>query len=133
MSPVSASKILTCFFLVTSFCACNKAKPSTFQNEAQWLQAVWTSDAELKHTDRPQQNANGMQETWTYQFAGGLDAAVKLFRNHTPLGYTIVQQTDSELWFSRFDGHDSYQLNLIFESSMDQKTTVSVILKSFPD
>ena len=125
--------IFAVLLLAISFCACSKAKSSTFQGEAQWLQAVWAGDAELKHTDVPRRNANGMQETWGYQFSGGRDAAMKLFGTHTPAGYKLVRQGDSELSFARWDGHDSYQLELTFENSTNQLTTISVILNSFPD
>jgi pyruvate dehydrogenase complex dehydrogenase (E1) component len=58
---------------------------------------------------------------------------MNLFRSHTPAGYNLVRQTDSELWFSRFDGHDSYSVALAFENLTGQTTRVSVVLKSFPD
>ncbi len=133
MIAVSARTVPVCVFLVLSLCACSKPRPSTFESEAHWLQAVWAGDAVLKHTGTPRGNASWIEETWDYQFSGGPEAAVKLFRSHTPMGYTIVRQTDSELLLSRFDGHDSYQLTLTFEDSIGQKTTATVNLKSFPD
>jgi hypothetical protein len=125
--------ILAVLLLAASFCSCGKAKRSTFQSEAQQLQVTWSGEAELKRSGGAQQIVNGMQETWGYQFSGGRDAGVNLFRSHTPAGYALVHQTDSELSFARWDGHDSYQLTLTFENSTNQTTTISVILKSFPD
>jgi hypothetical protein len=119
--------------LAISFSACSRSGLSPFQRESQWLQAIWSSDAELTHSDVPQQSASEMQERWGYQFSGRREAAVKLLRSHTPAGYTLVRESDSELSFARWDGHDSYQLTLTFEDSTNQTTMVSVILKSFPD
>jgi hypothetical protein len=133
MIAATSPMLLAALLLAVSFCACSKAKPSTFQNEAQWLQTIWSGDAELKHGGAPQQNPNEMQQAWNYQFLGGRDAAMNLFRSHIPPGYSLVRQTNSELSFARWDGHDSYELALTFDNSTNQTTTVSVILKSFPD
>jgi hypothetical protein len=103
MIAVPSQKIVAVHLLEASFCACSKAQPSIFQSEAQQLQETWSGDAELKHIDEPQRNTKGMQETWRYEFPDGRDAAVKLFRSHTPAGYTLVRQTDSELSFARWN------------------------------
>lgn len=64
MIAVPARKCFAVLLLATSLCACSRKEPPPFQYEAQWLQAVWAGDAELKHTEVPRKDANEIREMW---------------------------------------------------------------------
>jgi hypothetical protein len=123
-------------FLLLILCACPDERQSSFEQECKVVQKTWSGMAELVRTGQVKQNGSSMESSWDFEFAGNTETARKAFESNKPKGYGSTAQTDSELAFARFDGHDSFHLTVRFApfDSPDKKsTTVSVVLKSFPD
>lgn len=76
-----------------------------------------------------------MASSWDFEFTGNKDAAVKAFSANKPNGYNSIGQRDSEIVFTRFDGHDSFQVIATFSTPdpAGRKSAVSVVFKSYPD
>jgi hypothetical protein len=118
--------------LMLVFCACDKGQ-TPFEQEYRMVQKTLSGDAEPMQATRPRQNGYASEASWQYEFQGQKEAAMKTFATRIPAGYKLERQTDSELSFARFDGHDSYYLTLSFDSAKQDSTTVLVVLKSLPD
>jgi hypothetical protein len=112
--------------------ACNKAQ-SSFEQEYRSVQRTLSANAEATQDSRPRQNGYASEASWQYEFPGQKKAAMKTFATRIPAGYKPVRQTDSELSYARFDGHDSFYLTLSFSSAKQDSATVLVVLKSLPD
>lgn len=122
--------LATATLLVLVVCACNKAQ-SSFEQERKSVQKA-LSVGEAVQDPRLRQNGYVSEALWQCEFQGQTGAAMKTFATRIPAGYKLVRESDSELNFARFDGHDSFYLTLSFYSAKRDSTTVMVLLRSLP-
>lgn len=120
-------------FLLLALCACTNDGTSVFEQERQSAQKTWSGDATLSASAESRRNGNSIEASWEYAVAGSKEAALRTFGAKAPTGYSVVRQTDSEVSFSKFDGHDAFYLTLSFAAAQEHATTVSVLLRSVPD
>lgn len=125
--------VLAAAFLFLVLCACTKDGASMFEQERQSVQKTWAANATVSASAESRRNSNSIEASWKYAFAGSKEASLKMFGAKIPIGYSVVRQTDSEITFSRFDGHDTFYLTLSFTPAKQDATEVSVLLRSVPD
>jgi hypothetical protein len=122
--------------LVMMLCGCPDRSESSFEQERQSVQKTWSATAELVRTGDVRRNNYTMEASWEYDFAGERSAAVEAFAKTKPANYELLHRTDTRLTFSRYDGHDSYQIVVTFgapDAATQKSTKVAVVLKGFPD
>jgi hypothetical protein len=123
--------LATATLLMVVVCACNKAQ-SSFEQERRSVQLALSANSEPVQEARLRQNGYASEASWQYEIQGQKRAAMKTFATRIPAGYKLVRESDSELNFARFDGHDSFYLTISFDSTK-QESKVRVTLRSLPD
>lgn len=118
---------------VLSVAGCSKQGDPTFPQEQAAITKALPSEARLVSSAKARRIGETIETSWICEIITSPGVAKATFQERIPPDYKLIRTGDQEFTYTKYDGHDEFDLTVTFAEGANQKTAMNVVLRSIPD